>query len=42
MTRRTRRRLAIGIAVLVTLALLAHLGGSQMMSALAAHLHGAR
>lgn len=42
MNRRTRRRLAIGIVVVVTLALLAHLGGSQMMAVLAAHLHGAR
>jgi hypothetical protein len=40
--RRTRRQLAIGIAVVVALAVLAHFGGSQMMSALAAHLHGAR
>lgn len=42
MNRRTRRQLAIGIAVVVALAVLAHFGGSQMMSALAAHLHGAR
>ncbi len=42
MTRRTRRRVAIGIAVVAALALLAHLGGSGMMSALAGHLHGAR
>lgn len=42
MNRRTRRRVAIGIAVVVTLALLAHFGGGQVMSALAAHLHGAR
>ena len=38
----SRGRLALGILVVGGLALLAHLGGSRVMSALAAHLHGAR
>jgi hypothetical protein len=40
--RRTRRGLAIGIVLLALLALVAHFGGSRVMAALAAHLHGAR
>lgn len=42
MTARTRRQVAIGVAILVALALVAHFGGSRLMSALGAHLHGAR
>lgn len=41
MRERTRRFLAVGLAVLVVLALLAHFGGSRVMARLAAHLHGA-
>lgn len=37
-----RARLAISVLVVGALALLAHFGGSRVMSALAAHLHGAR
>jgi len=37
-----RAKLVLGILVVGALALLAHLGGSRMMSALAAHLHGGR
>jgi len=35
-------RLALGVLVVGALALLAHLGGSRLVAALAAHLHGPR